>query len=192
MQTPSSPESSADPRPTARQALRSGTAVAHERLDALFGGFDLAERDGYAAFLAAHAGALAGVEAALDAAGMDRLIDDWPTRRRADLIRADLAALGHDMPAPQPVAPIAGAAEAWGAAYVLEGSRLGGAMLARGVGGNLPKTYLATPLAPGAWRKLLAMLDEALYPDAMRAPAIRSALAVFALFEASGRAALAR
>ena len=69
---------------------------------------------------------------------------------------------------------------------------LGGALLARQVGEGLPRGYLATPLPKGAWRKLLAKLDESLYPGPMRDQAIRSALSTFALFEASGRAALAR
>lgn len=166
----------------ARRMLRAGTAEAHERLDARFGRFDLADADDYARFLTAHASALPAVERALDAGGMAALLDDWPARRRAGLIAADLAALGRPVPPPLPAPVPADPAALWGAAYVVEGSRLGGAMLARRVGAGLPTGYLATPLPAGAWRKFLAALENALYSDSMRASATRSALATFAIF----------
>ena len=175
---------------TAHQMLRAGTAGVHERLDQLFGGFDLADADGYGRFLTGHAAALFAVERALDVAGMAALLDDWPDRRRSGLIAADLAALGLPAPAPAPLAPLDDAGAAWGAAYVVEGSRLGGALLARQVADGLPKAYLATPLPKGAWRKFLVMLDEALYGHVMRASALSAALAVFTTFEESGQKAL--
>ncbi len=174
--------------PTAHQLLRAATGIAHERLDARFGVFDLADTRDYGRFLQAHAAALMPVEAALDTAGMAALLDDWPARRRAALIAADLAALGLAMPAPVPVAPLANMAAAWGAAYVVEGSRLGGAMLARRVADDAPRAYLATPLPKGAWRLFLGRLDAALDADAARATAIRGALATFAVFEAAAEA----
>ncbi len=171
----------------ARAILRNATGADHARLDALFARFDLANAAEYGEFLAAHAAAVGAVESALNAAGMRRLIPDWPARRRDALVRADLAALGIDPPAPLPPPALDGAAAAWGAAYVVEGSRLGGAMLARQVGTGLPTSYLAAPQPKGAWRGFLAALDEALVSEEQRAHATAAARATFALFEAAGR-----
>ena len=49
----------------AHRLLREATRGPHERLDALFAGFDLATPDGYARFIGAQAGAMIAVEAAL-------------------------------------------------------------------------------------------------------------------------------
>jgi len=173
-------------RAPAHEALRAATRANHDRVDALFGCFDIARLEDYRRFLRAHATAFLAVETALDAIGLERLVDDWPERRRNALIRADLESLG-EIP-PEPAAfPIASDAAAIGAAYVLEGSRLGGALLARRVGDGLPKEYLATPLPAGAWRKFLEELDSALDEPAMVADAAEAARAVFDRFEAAGR-----
>lgn len=178
-------------RPTPHQALRAATAGAHEALDRRFGAFDLGDREDYGRFLLAHAAAIEPVEQALDRAGMGGLIDDWTERRRSALIAADLAQLGLPLPPPLPFAPLKDDGAAWGAAYVVEGSRLGGSLLAGRVADDLPRAYLATPLPKGAWRKLLAKMDRALYPQAMREPAIAAALRVFALFDRAASLAAA-
>ncbi|NIJ09099.1 heme oxygenase [Sphingomonas vulcanisoli] len=142
--------------PTAHSALRAATAGRHENVDAHFGRFDLADRDGYIGFLEAHARALPAVEAVL--AG---LAEVPPLRPRAALLADDLAALGRPMPAALDLPPPADAAEAFGYAYVIEGSRLGGSMLARGVPESLPKAYLNAGHLPGEWRAFGAALDDA-------------------------------
>ncbi|WP_454884539.1 biliverdin-producing heme oxygenase [Sphingomonas oryzagri] len=126
----------------ARAALRAATAADHERLDALFGGFRLDDPQDYRAFLKAHAMALTAVEQALDAADFADTLDDWPQRKRAGAITADLVAIGEPVPAPLPAPRLGTPAARWGAAYVVEGSRLGGALLARSVADDLPKSYL--------------------------------------------------
>ena len=171
----------------ARAALRSGTAPDHERLDVLFGRFKLDDPADYRAFLTAHAMALPSVERALDEAGFAALLEDWPQRRRGDAIAADLAALGAPVPAPLQAPPLDTPAAQWGAAYVVEGSRLGGASLARGVADGLPHAYLATPQAPGAWRKFLESLDKHMRLPQDIAQATETARAVFGLFEQAGR-----
>lgn len=109
-------------------ALREATGSDHDAVDAAFGGFDLKTRAGYAAFLIAHARALPAVEEALAA------IPAFPAPRpRTDLLAVDLAALGEPMPDPLPFALTDHGAAAWGTLYVIEGSRLGGIMLARSV-----------------------------------------------------------
>lgn len=169
---------------TPRLLLRTATAPAHQRVDAAFGGFDLATRDGYTAFLRAQAEAFLPVEAAIDrtialAAG---LIDDWPQRRRGDALRADLADLGHQPAAIAAVPDIASRDALLGAIYVLEGSRLGGTMLARRVPPGLPRRFLAAT-DPDHWRQLIQILNRALVTQEQQDAAIAAACDVFARFE---------
>ncbi len=171
---------------SAHSVLRDATASAHERVDAAFSSYDLADPAGYAAFLHAHAEALLPIEAALDAVGAERLIDDWPDRRRGGAIRRDLEALGEIVP-PVPAFPsIDEDAQIAGALYVLEGSRLGGKLLARQVPKEFPRAYLDADQGSGNWRKLLDRLDLILYDAEAMNSAIGAALEVFAAFERSG------
>jgi heme oxygenase len=170
----------------ARAALRAGTAAEHDRVDALFGAFDLSERAHYGRFLQAQAAAFLPVEAAVDAAGGPELLRDWPERRRSGLLVRDLAALGLAVPAPAPAPPLACKAAALGAIYVLEGSRLGGALLRRSVKPEYPQTFLTAPQQPGAWRKLLETLDDCLYETARVDAAVGAARQTFHCFEAGG------
>jgi heme oxygenase len=167
----------------AHAALRAATRAEHERLDTMMGGFDLADRAGYRSFLAAHAMALPAVEAALDRAGFADRFGDWPERRRATALADDLAALGDAMPAPLDPPVLTQAAAQWGAAYVVEGSRLGGKFLARQVGEGLPISYLGAAQPSGAWRQFLGGLDGALTTPQDIATAQAAARAVFAMFE---------
>ena len=168
--------------PDVRAALRHGTALDHERLDALFGGFRLGDPADYRAFLTAHAMALPAIEQALDTAGFADQLDDWPRRRRSDAVVADLAALGAPVPTPFAAPLLATPAAQWGAAYVVEGSRLGGALLARSVPEDLPRSYLGTPQAPGAWRMFLDSLDKHVRLPQDIAQATETARAVFGMF----------
>lgn len=176
----------------ALQTLRDSTRAAHDGLDGLFGRFDLAIASDYRAFLTAHAMALPALESALEDAGIAAMLEDWTTRRRSDALAADLGALGMPLPNALAVAPLGGEPAAWGVAYVLEGSRLGGAMLSRQVGEGLPRSYLGTPQPAGAWRKFLERLSEALYRPADAAAAGSAASQAFALFERAGTMMLER
>lgn len=126
-------------------------------------------------------------EAALDAAGVEALFPDWPDRRRAGLLAADLADLGAAPPAPPPAPLAADPAAVAGALYVIEGSRLGGRFLARQVGKELPRRYLDPDQRPPSWPGLLAMFERYLYDPATFAAATGAALAVFDRFETAGR-----
>ncbi|SOB87225.1 heme oxygenase [Sphingomonas guangdongensis] len=166
-------------RQHARAALRAATADDHERVDAAFARFDLTDRRGYAAFLSAQAAAMLPIEAALDAAPVT---PDWPLRRRAHLLRADLAALQTSVPPPLDPPPFAGEPALLGALYVIEGSRLGGAMLVRSVSPDLPRSFLAAHDSR-LWRDLLDLLDRRLADEEQLAVAAAAARSVFALFE---------
>jgi heme oxygenase len=168
-------------------AIRAGTAEDHERLDHLFEAFDLGDRASYGRFLTAHARALPPVEAALDAADAGRWIPGWADRRRTASIFADLAALGLAPPPPADFPPLADDAECWGAAYVVEGSRLGGTLLARRVVAGLPRSYLAATQVKGAWAAFVAAMDAALGSAERTGRAIDAARRTFNLFAVAGR-----
>lgn len=174
----------------ARAALRAGTAAEHVRVDALFGAFDLSDPDDYRRFLGAQAAAFLPIEAAIDAAGASPRLGDWRERRRSASLLHDLAALGLAVPAPVTPPRLDGEAAALGAIYVLEGSRLGGALLRRAVPREFPQAFLNAPQPPGAWRKLLETLDDCLYETASVEAAVGAARRTFQCFEAGGQRVL--
>lgn len=164
---------------SAVQHLRAALAADHDLVDAAFGRFDLADGAGYARFLLAHARALPAVEAALD-----RSAEMPPLRARTPLLASDLAALGHAMPRPLPFF-VDSQAAAFGAAYVIEGSRLGGGVLRARVPEALPTAYLSAIHLPGEWRGFLKALDDAARDEAWITAAIASGRETFALYRNS-------
>lgn len=170
----------------ARSLLRTATASEHERVDRAFGAFDLSDRDGYRAFLMAQAGPFLAAEAAVDAFDPAALLPDWPQRRRAALIRADLADL--DAPVPQTDSlDLRSESEVLGVIYVLEGSRLGGKMLARNVPMDLPARFIRCAPEPKRWQGLIEVLNRHLVTPAQHEMAAVAACAVFDLFCRSAR-----
>lgn len=159
---------------TAVAALRAATQGAHDHVDAAFGRFDLTRRAGYRALLTAHARALPAAEARMRALPFAATLEP-----RLPLLAADLADLGLAMPPPLALGGDEGAAGAWGVLYVVEGSRLGGALLARSVPAGLPARYLNAAHPPGQWRAIRAAIDAA---DADRAAMLAAALACFDLY----------
>ena len=159
--------------------LRSRTAAAHEAVDAAFGAFDLRKGADYRLFLCAHAQALPDAEAAAAAV--------WPAlRRRTPALMADLAALGAPATLPVTTNGLTGAAQ-WGALYVVEGSRLGGGILARSVGAGLPHAYLSAVHEPGEWRTIRLAIDAAGTGQGTEwhEEAVNGALTVFRDYEAA-------
>jgi len=158
-----------------RQALRAATMESHQRVDDLFSHFSLASAPDYRAFLRAHARALATLEPVAQ-----------PDSPRLSLMAQDLAALGEAMPAPLPMPSTGGDGFRWGLLYALEGSRLGGAMLARQVADDLPRAYLSAVHGKGGWVAFQQQLDNAAAEGdaAWLDEAIAGAQAAFTLFEA--------
>jgi len=167
---------------SAREYLRSITRDVHDRVDARFSAFDLSTVDGYADFLDAQAAAFLSVEEALDRAGAGDLLPDWPDRRRSDALKSDLAALGRGVPDGNAAPDYPDEASMWGGIYVLEGSRLGGKILRKGVAKELPKSFLDPP-AKGSWGKFIAALERNLYDRVVLQRAGFSAVETFACFE---------
>lgn len=134
-----------------RTLLRNATAPDHEIVDAAFGRFDLTSPASYTAFLSVHAQVLGPLEAAVD--------DLWePSSARFALLEADLADLKTPVIHGEPVI-LGSDATRWGVMYVLEGSRLGGGLLAKRVAEGLPKRYLSAAHEGGSWRRFGDALD---------------------------------
>ncbi|GAB7129574.1 biliverdin-producing heme oxygenase [Silvimonas sp. JCM 19000] len=165
--------------------LKLATEDRHEAVDRAFSGFALATRSGYEAFLLAHAAALFPLEERLEALGIGNWLTDWPERRRREALAADLAQLGLSRPAPLavPAIDVKGLA---GAAYVLEGSRLGARFLARHVLAgedhslHAATRYLTHHAEQPLWPRFVEKLDQ-LPADSV--PDLRTAaLQVFDVF----------
>jgi heme oxygenase (biliverdin-IX-beta and delta-forming) len=176
---------------SAHAQIKAATAAAHASLDRLFSAFKLSTREGYRAFLMAHQVASSPLETALDRFPFEHCLPDWRARRRSEALLADLRAL--DAP-PSAVSPpliaLPSVAAAWGVAYVLEGSRLGGLVMARDLPPEWPRCYLATRPAPGAWPAFLGALNAQLQSDAQRSEATDFAQQAFERFGVAGRAGL--
>lgn len=177
---------------TARSALRSATAADHRQVDDIFSRFRLGEANGYRAFLRGIAAAHVPVEAKLEASGAARLVPDWDQRRRRALLCQDLEALGERCPPEGTGLTFSGQPELLGGIYVLEGSRLGGALLRREVPDHLPKGFLSAPSSSASWRRLAGLLDQYLAESQSLASAIDAARRVFRSFAAAGLVQLER
>lgn len=163
--------------------LRAATRSDHDAVDSAFGHFALRTRDGYRDFLTAHARILPLAERLIRPGA---LVDNW--HGRTDALMDDLHALGGEAPAELDFALPEGEAARWGALYVIEGSRLGGAVLAKMVPADLPAAYLGARHPQGAWRALLERLDEADTGPAWREEAERGAKAMFGAYLEAARA----
>lgn len=167
-----------------RDYLRAHTQPFHERAERAFARFDLTTSSGYEGFLQAQAAAVIPIEDALESFGAARLLPDWAERRRSGAVRSDLATLGaaHD-PAPSYPA-VANDAEAWGALYVIEGSKIGARFLLGRIRSRATQ-FLSHRGGPDSWRDFVARLNglDSTQSDDAR----RGAVAAFAFFE---RAAL--
>lgn len=146
-----------------RIRLRSATAPLHERVDKLFSSFELEHADGYRRFLAVHALVLGPLERALEASGIETLLPDWPQRSRRQALLADLADLGIHTAAPQSPTETFSPGHCWGTAYVIEGSRLGGRVLARRVSEvqpDAPLRYLGRGSTTPSWAGFVEQLEK--------------------------------
>ncbi|MDB5412654.1 MAG: heme oxygenase [Rubritepida sp.] len=146
------------PAISTRNLLRQATAPLHEAVEARFEGLDLTDAADYGRFLAIHAMSILPLEAALDDAGIAATLPDWHARKRGAALAEDLAALGQPMPEGHTIR-LASGAEALGAAYVLEGSRLGAAMLLRQIPEGLPTAFLRHGHKERLWQSFLPHLE---------------------------------
>lgn len=171
-----------------RERLKSGTREHHARLDGMITGFDLSSFARYAAFLSLHARVLLPVERWLEQHDVEAELPDWRERRRATALLDDLATLGMRIPdetggacIPVETTPASRA----GVLYVIEGSRLGGAVLARRVsegGTALPTSFLRHGAEPSLWPSFVQWLNERNFDAHDAGIAVRSARTVFEIY----------
>ena len=174
--------------------LKAGTADLHARTDDLFGriGFDTPAQ--YALFLIVQYEAFDEVEKLVAPYSARLQALDLQGAARGEALLADLRNLGVTVavPAPEPDA-FASLDEAAGAAYVLEGSRLGGRMLARMIRARLPEaplSFLDYPSPPGFWQAYIRKLDEFTVEKNRWAVILSGAIRAFGAFETRADAAL--
>lgn len=174
----------------ARILLRDACGAVHARLDARLSRYDFNDRVAYADMLSRMSGPLSAMEGALSAGIAPVLFENWAGRLRSHALRDDLRNVGGDF-RQLFAAPIENEAEMFGALYVLEGSRLGGRVLARmadesadaGVRGATK--YFRHGERAGHWRSFIDKLEAS--NAVRRAPerAKRAALETFEAFEAA-------
>lgn len=168
-----------------RFALKRATDAAHVRVEGIVQAAGMfSSIEGYRRYLAGSYAARARLEHRLDAAGAERLWAEWPRRRVAHLIAADIDDLGGVALVSSGMSslPLTDA-ELLGVLYVLEGSSLGARVLvniAKGLG--LSAAYGARHLFHQAgdaasWRNFVSLIDTADEP-----PCTDAALAAFDVF----------
>lgn len=165
-------------RRPARLVLRDRTRAQHDATEAAFAVYDLSKRHHYRAFLTAHAIALPGLEIAVTGRGWKGF------QPRLPLLADDLAALGTWLPTPM-IASDTSDAGAWGVQYVLEGSKLGGRLLSKGLPEDVPSKYLSPAASMSAdWQAFCAAFDEAaiMQDSAWLEDAIDAAIESFQFF----------
>ena len=176
-----------------REFLKAQTRTAHERVDNAFMRFDLSQLAGYRCFLEAHHAVLPACERVLALSGAATLLADWPTRVRTPALKHDLMTLrGHQPDATGCTVPIVPAA-AFGMLYVLEGSRIGGAVLASRLPANSDAIrqgatkYLRHGEGLHLWSSFVAALNASPVVCAQMDAVLASALHTFTLFEVAAK-----
>jgi heme oxygenase len=167
--------------PSARAYLRGVTSNQHTRLDAVASAVALHTARGYAQFLSTQASVVIPLERALEQGGIERVLPDWQSRRRSDALRADLADL-HSTFSPHDVSDFHGDAALLGAAYVLEGTRLGARIVVKQIGAHAPRRFLRHGEELRLWQRFVETLEAC--PEVRNCPerAGESACQVFSLF----------
>lgn len=168
--------------------FRSTTSTAHARVDAAFSRFRLDEADSYRSFLVAHAIALFPIEAWLRGRE-ETVLAGWPMQFRALALEEDLSQLDATAPPGDAFLASDDPAAIAGMVYVLEGSRIGGNILAKRVGRGLPRSYLSSPCDAKSWRTTLSRLDDHIHDFETRKTAAEAAFRVFERFERAARSA---
>jgi heme oxygenase len=160
------------------RTLRGATRNDHASIDRMLLRFDLNRAEDYRMFLNIHFASLVTFRADW------RLQDGEDFARMLGCVQADLETLGSKAPvlptlSPTPTNP----AKGLGIGYVVRGSRLGAAVLRRGIVGELPTSYL--DLIPTlSWEGFLIQLESIADDPNGRDEATRAATSTFHSFAA--------
>lgn len=172
-----------------RFALKAATDDIHQELDDALSQLDLARLSDYRRFLEFQARTVPAIEWKLAALGIDDLLEGWSEARRGPALVADLKALGEAMPSTLPAPVIDGTAQTLGAAYVLEGSRLGSRVLRQRVADGLPVRFLNGGETITPWLSLLSAIERLLHSETLLEDAKVAARRTFAWFLSGAREA---
>ncbi|MBC8130219.1 MAG: biliverdin-producing heme oxygenase [Rhizobiaceae bacterium] len=189
---PSTAPASAADLSALRLRMRAGSGDRHQRLDVRFEGMHGAETPAvYHRFVAVNEACHAAIEPVLERSRLCDVLLDWQSRNRTALLRRDLDEMAV-APLPRMAFDydVAGLPEAFGAGYVLEGSRLGARYLHRMMRKRLVEPafagvsllYLASADEPDHFRPFLAQAAHVLTTEASRDRAVAAANAAFDLF----------
>ncbi len=170
---------------TLLELLRAATRERHAELDATIGKAMALSKASYGRFLSASLRAVSALEG-----GVERTLGPAHHAVREALLRSDLEALGVPAPASCAAADPRSKAAAFGVAYVLEGSALGGVVLAetvrRALGSEVPTAYLRLRGSETAarWRWFLSELEAfgKLATKDARSDSCEAAIAGFELY----------
>lgn len=184
-----------------RADLRARTGPLHQQAEGALALMDPAmSKERYRAVLSVLHAFYAELEPAIaaHASGWARLGIDMPARRKLHLLEADLASLGARVEKAGAAASLPTFPDAVGAAYVVEGATLGGAVIHRHL-----STALGFGEGPGArffdaygeetgprWKEFAAALDKTGFDAADRERAVASAVRTFARLLSLARQAL--
>lgn len=176
------------PGAAARALLRDACRGIHACLDQRLSQIDFNDRTDYADMLTRMSGPVTAIEGALTAGVAPVLFTNWSGRLRAHALRSDVALLGGDFREHSAPA-IENEAEAFGTLYVLEGSRLGGQVLARIAQESRDERvreatrYFQHGARKGLWRDFLERLEQSPAVSADPKRATHAALSAFATFQ---------
>jgi heme oxygenase len=179
--------------PSAAAFLRASTAMSHQRLEKRLNvKVRFRELAHYRAHLERMWGFVAAIEEKLQGDAFDGALADFEARRKLPLLTRDLLALGSERESiellPRPTTPsCAPPAAAFGCAYVLEGSTLGGRTMLPMVGEYLGFTadhgaaFLASyrEHTPAMWKSFCAALEFYCSTPERRSSAAQAATATF-------------
>lgn len=183
---------------SARHLLRTALKATHDRIEGGFDGLKLDAFDDYRLFLRVNAAALLPLEAQLSECSIEEWVPDWPLRVRTRAVRSDLQGLGVYSVSPMATPELKTFAELLGAAYVLEGSRLGARYLLGAVeASGDPRVRASTAfLRHGQgerfWPTFVAILNTKLASQSDFDIAVRGAEAAFGVFAAAQAALMTR
>jgi heme oxygenase len=160
------------------RALRAATRNDHASIDRMLLAFDLKRPEDYRLFLTIH------LEALLALRGAWRQQDSEDFEKMLRCLDTDLGTSG----APRQAMPLqtcrpASIGAGLGVAYVIRGSRLGAAVLRRGVAKTLATAYLDY-VPTLSWAEFLVQLDSTAADSNGTAEAIRAARSTFNVFVA--------
>lgn len=173
-----------------QDAIREATRLSHQRLDAAMSWVDLGRLNHYSGFLRGQAEALFPLETALERAGIDDILTDWPQRARTPALEHDLSALDIACD-PLPIPHFNGAADMLGAVYVLEGTRMASRVILPRLADQPDASilgataYLRHGFGKRFWPSFLAMLES--HPEAQLHPqrVIDGAMIAFGMFDSA-------